>query len=144
MLAKCTIADPTVYRNDIGEFFSDEPSPLNANGHKRLGGRMALLMRVAVRGSTTSVVVSVTHKLVGFGEHLRQYIGDSAAVVGGDQDWGFCERAGLVHVDNKSHPTWPASCTSTGQGRGDILCSNMHVSRTEQTFLPCFEASAGI
>jgi len=144
ILAKCPIYDPVIYRDRVGPYFSDEASSINANGfEKRLGGRMALLTRISL-DRRTSIVVGATHKLKNFGDEIRQYIGRSSAIIGGDQDWAFCERVGLRHVDNQSHATWPASCAKTGNNRGDILCSNMNVLVPEQTTVPCLRTTTGI
>ena len=170
ILSRCRIVDPLVIRgDDIEPYFSDRPGFINANGYeKRLGGRMVLLARLqgdtidaAAIGEvkpkrkslpttttiTRSVVVGSTHTLnkgKEYGERIRQYIGTSPAIIAGDQDWQFCDRVGLSHVDDPSHHTWPASCNSDGQARGDIICSNMEVVEAEKTIRPCSEDGFGI
>jgi hypothetical protein len=169
ILSRCQIVDPLVIRgDDIEPYFSDRPGFINAKGYeKRLGGRMVLLARLqgetihaAAAGegnpqkkylppatTTRSVVVGSTHTLnkgKEYGERIRQYIGTSPAIIAGDQDWQFCDRVGLPHVDDPSHHTWPASCSSNGQRRGDIICSNMEVVEAEKTIRPCSEDEFGI
>jgi hypothetical protein len=104
---------------------------------------MALLSQLLI-GENTTMVVGTTHKLDGYKESIRQYIGNLPTIIGGDQEWGFCERVGLSHEDDKSPATWPASCTSTGKARGDIICSNMHIDVPEETSVPCLETSVGL
>jgi len=137
ILSRCKIEDPIIFRDDIGGYFSDEKNAVNANGYeKRLGGRMVMLVRIQNSRNST-IVVGSTHKWRGDGAGVKTYIGTSQAVIAGDQDWGFCDRVGLTHVDNKDHATWPASCETPGNHRGDIICSNMKVAQAEVTVLPC-------
>jgi len=137
-LARCKISDARVFRDQVGPYFSSSPNSVNAGGfEKRLGGRMGLFGRIIVNNAT--VVVGSTHKLQGFGDEVRAYIGADTAITAGDQDRGFCGRAGLQSVDNASHPTWPASCTSQGRGRGDNICSNLRVHIPERTVSPCVD-----
>jgi hypothetical protein len=148
ILSKCKIFDPLLLRDDIGPYFSDNSSSrVNAGGYeKRLGGRMILLAHIQTEGGTSSVVVGSTHKFSRQHpsyEKIREYIGSSPAVIGGDQDWGFCERVGLLHVDNKAQFTWPASCDSDGSSRGDILCSNMDIIGPSETLRPCVKTTVG-
>jgi hypothetical protein len=82
------------------------------------------------------IAVGSMHTLCGY-EQIKDFIGPRKAVIAGDQDWGFCDRIGLAHVDNKTHTTWPASCTSSGEVRGDIICSNADVAKEEVTVKPC-------
>lgn len=74
--------------------------------------------------------------------HVKKYIRGRKAIVGGDQRWDFCARASLCHVDKKSHYTFPASCTSSGRTRGDIICSNLLVMVTEGVRRPCINANS--
>lgn len=144
ILAKCSIYDPVIYRDEIGPYFSDKASFTNADGfEKRLGGRMALLARISL-DLRTSVVAGATRKLENFVDEIRQCIGYSTAIIGGDQDCAFCKRVDLRHVDNQSHATWPASCATTGTGRGDILCSYLNVLVPEQTTVPCLRTTTGV
>eukprot|EP00624_Nannochloropsis_granulata_P002456 evm.model.NODE_22258_length_46295_cov_59.100636.5 len=137
ILSRCKLEDPIILRDDIGAYFSDKKNSVNADGYeKRLGGRMVMLVRIHDSRNRT-IVVGSTHKWIGGVAGLKAYIGASRAVIAGDQDWGFCDRAGLVHVDSKDHATWPASCETPGNHRGDIICSNMKVAQTEETVLPC-------
>jgi hypothetical protein len=170
ILTRCTIVDPLVVRgDDIAPYFSNQATFTNAYGYeKRLGGRMALLVRIhgsgeashgaqarsgAAPGLTYSsssggaVVVGSTHTLAKGEAHaarIREYVGTAPAVIAGDQDWEFCGRVGLAHVDDPSHPTWPASCVSDGRMRGDVICSNMEVAEPEQTIRPCVEDAFGL
>ena len=126
-----------VFRGDLGEYFSVENKSINANGYeRRLGGRMAMLAHIRDQQDNT-IVVGSTHKWRGNEAKVKAYIGDSQAVIAGDQDWSFCDRVGLVHVDNEDHFTWPTSCETPGTARGDIICSNMEVLKAEATTLPC-------
>jgi hypothetical protein len=97
---------------------------------------MVMLVRIQNSWNST-IVVGSTHKWSGDGAGVKTYIGNSQAVIAGDQDWGFCDRVGLTHVDSKDHATWPASCETPGKDRGDIICSNMKVAQAEVTVLPC-------
>jgi hypothetical protein len=137
ILSKCKIEDPIIFRDDVGDYFSDKSNSVNGNGHeKRLGGRMVMLVQIQDAQNST-IVVGSTHKWRGAGAGVKAYIGSSQAVIAGDQDWNFCDRVGLVHVDIKDHATWPASCETPGKHRGDIICSNMRVAQAEKTILPC-------
>jgi hypothetical protein len=161
ILSKCQLHDPLVIRgDDIAPYFSDKATFINANGfEKRLGGRMILLSRLQSsfepgRNNTgpsslpaSSIVVGSTHKLKksrAYEDKIASYISTSPAIIAGDQDWDFCGRVGLQHVDNRSHSTWPASCNSDGYARGDILCSNLDVAEAEETIRPCFKDRFGL
>ena len=97
---------------------------------------MVMLARIQDLRNNT-IVVGSTHKWRGDEAEIKAYIGDSQAVIAGDQDWSFCDRVGLVHVDNEDHATWPALCETPGTARGDIIYSNMKVTQAEATALPC-------
>ena len=136
ILSKCRISDSVIFRNNIGRYFSNNRSFINANGYeKRLGGRMGLFSRIHI--GNKEVVVGSVHKLDGYSKEIKKYIGVSPAVIGGGQSWNFCNNVGLVHVDNKAHATYPGSCQSTGKYRGDIICSNLKVVKPEETITPC-------
>ncbi|KAL7550400.1 hypothetical protein ACHAWF_013638 [Thalassiosira exigua] len=61
ILSKCKISNATIFRNEVGPYFSHRPNGVNAKGlEKRLGGRMIMLGRIMMNG--TSVVVGSTHK----------------------------------------------------------------------------------
>ena len=136
ILSKCRISDPVIFRNKIGKYFSNDRSIINGNDYeKRLGGRMGLLSRVHI--GNKEVVVGSVHKLDGYTDEIKKYIGQSKAVMGGSQSWNFCNNVGLVHIDNKSHATYPSSCQSTGNHRRDILCSNLKVLTAEETISSC-------
>lgn len=79
-----------------------------------------------------------------YAAQIREYVGTALAVIAGDQDWEFCGRVGLEHVDDLSHLTWPAACTSNGTTRGDIICSNMKVVEPERTIRPCVRDAFGL
>jgi len=139
ILAKCKLHEPVIFRDDVGRYFSDRRIPINAWGYeKRLGGRMGMYARVQVSGGQ-SLVVGCTHKLQGYANEIRQYIGSRKAVSAGDQKREFCHRIGLPSVDDPEHATWPASCEGFGNGRGDNICSNLEVVVPEATVKPCFE-----
>lgn len=57
ILTRCTISDPLIVRgDDIAPYFSDESTFTNAYGYeKRLGGRMALLVRIHSSGNAIDV-----------------------------------------------------------------------------------------
>ena len=136
ILTHCQISDPVIFRDSVGEYFSDRKISLNAKGYeKRLGGRMGMFLRINVSG--TSIVLGSTHKLAGQADQIKRYIGSSKVISAGDQDRNFCGRIGMHSVDDAKHSTWPASCTKFGSGRGDNICSNLRVAQPEQTFLPC-------
>lgn len=137
ILSKCELFDPVVYRNEVGKYFDHEPNSVNARGYeKRLGGRMGLFAKARI-AEDREIVIGSIHKLDGYKDEIKAYINGSKAVIAGDQDWNFCENVGLPHVDNQSHHTWKASCTSLGGHRGDIICSNMGIARDEETMFPC-------
>jgi len=134
-LTRCRIEDAVVFRDATGPYFDESPNDVNAGGHeKRLGGRMGMFGRISVNGHT--LVIGSTHKLDGHSSAIRAYIGTDKAVTAGDQDRGFCARVGLQTVDNASTPTWPASCTGFGWGRGDNVCSNLGVAVPDSAALP--------
>lgn len=137
ILSRCHIQEPRIFRNPVGNYFSKKSNSMNAHGlEKRLGGRMILLTRIIVEG--TSVVIGSTHKLDGFHKEIRNYVHKSPAVIAGDQNAPFCGDVGLENIISDPHyPTWPASCTSFGNHRGDIICSNLDVAGKEFTIKPC-------
>jgi hypothetical protein len=96
---------------------------------------MGMFVRINV--SRISIVLGSPHKLVDHAEQVKRYKGSSKVISAGDQDRNFCGRIGLHSADNAKHSTWPASCTKFGSGRGDKICSTLHVVQPEQTFLPC-------
>jgi hypothetical protein len=142
-LTRCAISDPVIFRDPIGKYFSDDNISLNALGYeKRLGGRMGLFGRIQINGR--DLVIGSTHTLSGFGAQVRAYINGSDAVTAGDQVTSTCSAFGLEAVDRiqrgrKGTPTWPASCRSTGKGRGDNICSNLHVAVPESAAPPCYD-----
>lgn len=140
-LTKCKISEPVLFRNKIGEYFSDKKNGYNANGlEKRLGGRMGLFGRIIVDGSP--VVIGSVHKLNGFRKEIKDYIGSSSAIIGGDQVERFCGDVGLTSiVSNERTNTWPATCRTFGTGRGDWICSDLVEQGVEKTILPCIDGS---
>jgi hypothetical protein len=165
ILSKCKLYGPLVIRgDDIEPYFTKKAGFINAHGYeKRLGGRMVLLTRMkkqqskkkkgavekkdAAAGESKFLVLGSTHTLKKdkeYGEAIRGYIGTSPAIIAGDQDWDFCDRVGLAHVDNRSHNTWPASCESDGYTRGDIICSNLGIAEAEETIRPCVKDGLGL
>lgn len=140
ILSRCHLRDARIFRNPVGDYFSDKPNNVNAHGlEKRLGGRMILLTRILIEG--TSVVIGSTHKSHGFHKEIRDYVGHSPAVIAGDQDALFCGNVGLKNIlSDPHHHTWPASCTGFGNHRGDNICANMDVSEKEFTVKPCVDS----
>lgn len=138
ILSKCHLRDVAIVRDPIGPYYDRRANDVNAHGtERRLGGRMALLARVSYGTPQEALVLGSVHKLATHLEDAKAYVGSSAAIIAGDQDWDFCSAIGLVHVDERDHHTYPASCSSTGNHRGDIICSNLDVVSKEKTFLPC-------
>lgn len=138
-LTRCTIYDPVLFRNPVGEYFSSRPNTVNAHGlEKRLGGRMGMFGRIRINGNTPLVIGSV-HKLRGFYHEIKDYIGSSSSsVVAGDQSKVFCKGIGTTHiVSGRGVNTWPASCSSFGNHRGDSMCSSLEVTEEERTMKPC-------
>lgn len=143
ILSRCAIYDAVIYRNQVGDYFSDDKKKLNTHGlEKRLGGRMIMLGRIVVDNVT--VVVGSVHKLGengqdSYGTEITEYIGTSKAVIAGDQHTSFCETVGLKAVVPKDHNgfTWPASCKGFGSMRGDNICTNMEELEPERTAKPC-------
>lgn len=136
-LTKCAISDPVIFRNEIGDYFSSVPAGLNANGlEKRLGGRMGMFGKIIVDGNET--VIGSVHKISGYEDEVKQYIGKRDAIIAGDQDFAYCGRVGLENIhSNPVQNTWPATCESFGRARGDHICSNMKVVEDEVTTMPC-------
>lgn len=140
-LTKCLISDAQVFRNDVGGYFSSDPTFLNAHGtEKRLGGRMGLFGRIIVDGKET--VIGSVHKIENFHKELKEYIGERNAIVAGDQIGHYCKAIGLENMlstdgEEEKHFTWPASCDSFGRHRGDNMCSNMNMVDDEMATLPC-------
>jgi hypothetical protein len=136
ILSKFPLSKARIFRDPVGEYFSIKKTPTNAFGtEKRLGGRMALLINVNV--GARSVILGSVNRLKAHTNAIKKYVGGQNAVIAGDQEWGFCDRTGLKHVDDQSHYSWPSSCESSGTARGDIICSNMDVAMRERTFRPC-------
>jgi hypothetical protein len=136
ILSRYPIVNATIFRDPIESYFSSLPSFLNANGYeRRLGGRMALLGKIF--DGTNYISVGSIHKVFTRNTQIQNYIGSSKAIVGGDQPWGFCTAIGLQNIGSHSNATWPASCASTGRGRGDILCTNLDVYSSEKILKPC-------
>lgn len=134
ILSKHIIKDATLFRSTggLGDYFSNKKTFTNANGYeKRLGGRMGIMSRIC------GTSVGTVHKVTGRDSDIRSFIGLGPAIVAGDQDWRFCKRVGLHHVDDKNDNTWPATCSTFGTGRGDIVCSNSVKYYEYETTLPC-------
>jgi endonuclease/exonuclease/phosphatase family metal-dependent hydrolase len=148
ILSRCPLVDPVVFRDPIGDYFSASSNNVNAKGYEqRLGGRMALFTRVKLPFAT--VAVASVHKISGHVKSMQTYINSTPsrlAIVAGDQHWGYCSSVGLVHADKRDHYTWPASCSSLGKQRGDIICcsSSMTVTVPERSFLPCLKTQWGV
>ncbi len=140
-LTKCKISKPVIFRDQIGQYFSSQSIRINAGGmEKRLGGRMGMFGRIIVDGRET--VIGSAHKLDGFREEVKEYIGKRDAIVAGDQHASFCMDVNLSNIVSGEggaamHHTWPASCSSLGNHRGDNICSNMKMVGEEVTMMPC-------
>ena len=136
-LAKCTISNGTIFRDNIGPYFSHKSNGVNGRGfEKRLGGRMILLGSIMMNGQ--SITIGSTHKYDGSREDIIDYIGSSRAIIAGDQSPSLCKDVGLeLILSDKKHYTWPATCNSFGRGRGDNICSNMKIAEKEYTVKPC-------
>mmetsp|Transcript_16907 Transcript_16907/g.24634 ORF Transcript_16907/g.24634 Transcript_16907/m.24634 type:complete len:212 (-) Transcript_16907:148-783(-) len=141
LLTKCAIEDPVMFRNKIGPYFSSEKTPENGDGwKKRLGGRMGMLAQIIVDDRKT--VIGSIHKIGGYHEEVKEYIGEKDAIIAGDQHGSYCEHIGLQNIVSdeggaEMHFTWPASCEGFGKLRGDNICSNMKVVEEEVTTKPC-------
>ena len=83
------------------------------------------------------IVVGNVHKVGSQDLLISNYVGSNCAIIGGDQGSKSCEHWGLHLDSNVSTPTWPASCESSGKGRGDIICTNMKHTGDENVRLPC-------
>ena len=136
-LTKCPISNPVIFRNEIGPYFASSKNKVNANGfEKRLGGRMGMFGQITV--DHKQVVVGSIHKIDGFHDEIKEYIGGRGAIIAGDQDGKYCDEIGLNNIVSKNNgKTWPASCSEFGRIRGDNICSNMKVVVDEVTILPC-------
>jgi len=140
-LTKCTISEPVIFRDQIGQYFSSGSTPVNAGGkEKRLGGRMGMFGSITVDGKET--VIGSVHKLDGFRQEVLEYIGQRDAIIAGDQNANFCKDVNLSNIVSEDggkemHYTWPASCNSLGDRRGDNICSNMKMVGEEVTTMPC-------
>jgi hypothetical protein len=138
ILSKFPLSQGKILRNAVGEFFSNIKMSANAFGaENRLGGRMILLAKVNL--GSRSLIVGSVNRLKGLGREIKNYLGKQDAIIAGDQDWGFCERVGIKHVDSKDHYTWPSSCTSSGTAKADIICSNLKIGVRERTIRPCLK-----
>lgn len=145
ILSRCPLSDAVIFRDPIGSYFDAKSNKVNADGReRRLGGRMGLFARMRNVPTNETLVLGSVHKVETHKAEMRAYIGAHRAVVAGDQDWSYCTAVGLKHADSKSHGTYPASCTSTGTHRGDILCSNGAVHQAERTFVPCPQCPFGL
>jgi len=115
ILSKFIISNATIFRNNVGSYFSSKSNAVNAGGlERRLGGRMIMLGRIVV--NDVAVVIGSTHKVGGFGPEIKDYIGTSPAIIAGDQGPQLCKDVGLNVIKSKeNHPTWPASCDSMGK-----------------------------
>lgn len=145
ILTRCgNFEDTTIFRDRIGEYFDDKANRVNAEGlEKRLGGRMAMLGRLRINGEF--VIVGSIHKLDGYEDDIKDYIGASKAVIAGDEQASFCGSVGLTG-GGASGNTWPANCQSRGKHRGDIICSNMKEMEIggQETTLPCVVDNFGL
>jgi hypothetical protein len=144
ILSKCKISDGKIIRNAVGQYFDTEGNAVNAGGlEKRLGGRMILLGRVVVDG-TTVVVGSINQLgLNGLTNDIKDYTGTSQTIIAGDQSPSFGEQLGLdvIVASGDSHPTWPASCHGLGEARRDNIYSNLKVADAAYVLKPCFRHS---
>lgn len=139
IISKYPIYDAKIIRNSIGDYFSNKNIGLTAGGfEKRLGGRMLLLANIAL--PENSVVVGSIHKLdptKEMTEEILNYVGNKPTIIAGDQSHSFCSRFELKLVGTLSEHTWPASCSTLGNHKGDIICSNM-TSLGAWTEKPCY------
>lgn len=145
VLSRCQFAGAKIFRDPIGAYFSKERTGLNAEGYeRRLGGRMALVVQVEVGNKLLNV--GSLHKVQDPETlaDLKRFIESGAGagtILGGDQSSLPCEQLGLA-VHNHAN-TWPASCTTLGQHRGDLLCSNLGIRGDAQTHTPCMKLPTG-
>jgi len=141
ILSKFKLHDPKVFRDPIGPYFSLRANSVNAGGYeRRLGGRMGLFAKInfPAGGSNHEFALGSVHKLGSVhAKAIRQYLSNLPAIVGGDQPSASCASWGLRPAGNLSSPTWPATCTVTGRGRGDVVCTSLEPHREEVVGAPC-------
>ncbi len=145
VLSRCRLTNAKIFRDPLGAYFSKERSALNADGfERRLGGRMALIVQVEVGDRLLNV--GSLHKVqdrktLADLQHFVDSSGGGGTILGGDQSPLPCEQLGL-DVHNFAN-TWPASCSSLGEHRGDLICSNLHKHEDVQTREPCLKLPTG-
>jgi hypothetical protein len=166
ILSKCKIYDPLIIRDKLeDDYFSSKRTSRNNRGsQKRLGGRMALYVRIR---NETSTVDNAKHMILGTVNQLRpkahrgqirKYLGfgtpidggvrsdtpldgQVATVVSGAFDRKFCIESGLHNIDRaQKHNAWPVDCKSGsfGKTRSQYFCSNSPSAWEDEAYLPCY------
>ena len=139
ILSRCPLRNAKVFREPLrSEYYSHKKRFINANEfEKRLGGRIGLI------AESYGIKIASIHTLENsemqqkFKASLMNSTHNVKAIVAGDHHQSFCRILGLEQAYDKNINTWPASCTSFGHGRGDIICSNARVVGPEIQFKPC-------
>ena len=143
VLSRCHFLETKIFRDPIGDYFSSSESPVNAGGfEKRLGGRMALMARLKIGSGSLTVgslhKVSSKETLTGIANYTRKNP-EARIILGGDQDDTPCDTNNLTRLNSES--TWEASCSSSGEHVGDMICSNLAIRAAVETHRPCAESS---
>jgi endonuclease/exonuclease/phosphatase family metal-dependent hydrolase len=143
ILSKYPITDPVLLRDALHrDYFTNSASGTNANGYeKRLGGRMALAVKLTPANGTSIAACSI-HKVSDPKNvaMLRKIALNGPAIFAGDQQSKFCAQFGLQESGNSAHKTTRATCDPVGKflgHHGDIICSNIGENRKGVTHLPC-------
>ena len=143
ILSKFSISDPIVLRDTLHrDYFTSSASGTNANGYeKRLGGRMALAVKLSV-AKGRDVAASSIHKVSDAKNvaTLRTIAQKGPAIFAGDQQSKYCTQFGLQESGNSVHKTTRAKCVPVGNflgHHGDIICSNIRNDFGGVTNLPC-------
>ena len=154
ILSKCQLYDGFIIRSKLNEkYFSDKPTFVNAFGYeKRIGGRMGLFVYINTSFASNSreeyrILIGSIHKIQSeqydsMIKRIKEAHSRGGTIVGGDQIHSTCNAIGLKNLDNSSSMTFPASCTSEGNQHGDILCSDLSVTREVSVHLPCLRAQS--
>eukprot|EP00122_Pirum_gemmata_P015169 Pgem_evm1s14173 len=146
ILSKCPLKNCVVYRDTLDpSYYTKTPSSTNAKGFEiRLGGRGLLTCELwtPFENKVPPPIIGSIHKLSSPRHvlNIKQKLRNRKAIIAGDQHTSFCDRVSLEKHFNETVATWPASCTTRGRSRGDIMCSNVKRTSTneESVIMPCW------
>jgi hypothetical protein len=156
ILSRCPMFNATNMRGPVEPaYFSDKPTFKNANGYEKRLGQRAIILASSFHSSRSLawsrdktamdyMVLGSVHKLARVMlSRVQAYINESFAatvLIGGDQFKSFCTGVGLSQFDTNGTATWRASCSTTGNGEGDIICgsANIMLQHRPAVLVPCY------